>query len=106
MTDTNYITGIVRILEIPKKRIVKNNISVTEFRAQLPQFRNKRIVKLTFWGNLARYVTDSFKVNDYILIEGYIKLSKTKTQTSKKVEITVLKAYPFLLNYDRTIRKG
>jgi hypothetical protein len=47
------------------------------------------------WGNLARDVLEYYKVNDYIIIEGYLSISKKKK--SKKVEITVLKAYPFLL---------
>ena len=97
MTDTNYIGCIVKILETPKQKIVKNNIVTTKFRVQLPQIRNQTttIAKLTFWGNLARDVLEYYKVNDYIIIEGYLSLSKKKK--SKKVEITVLKVYPFFL---------
>jgi hypothetical protein len=63
----------------------------------LPQFRNqiKQIAKLKFWGNLGRDVLDYYKVNDYIIIEGYLSIAKKKK--SKKIEITVLKVYPFLL---------
>jgi hypothetical protein len=39
MSDTNYISGIVRILEVPKQKFLNNTIAVTEFRAQLPQVR-------------------------------------------------------------------
>ena len=97
MTDTNYIGCIVKILETPKQKIVPNKIVTTEFRVQLPQIRNQTttIAKLTFWGNLARDVLEYYKVNDYIIIEGYLSLSKKKK--SKKVEITVLKVYPFFL---------
>jgi len=97
MTDTNYIGCIVKILETPKQKIVTNKIVTTEFRVQLPQIRNQTttIAKLTFWGNLARDVVEYYKVNDYIIIEGYLSLSKKKK--SKKVEITVLKVYPFFL---------
>jgi single-stranded DNA-binding protein len=111
MNDTNYIGGVIKILETPKQKIVKtNNIVVTKFRAQIPQLRNSRLVTLAFWGNLARDVLTYYKVNDYLIIEGYLSLrNKTtlpeKNQKPKKVEITVLKAYPFLLNYDRSIRK-
>jgi single-stranded DNA-binding protein len=111
MNDTNYIGGVIKILETPKQQIVKNNnIVVTKFRAQIPQLRNSRLVTLAFWGNLARDVLTYYKINDYLIIEGYLSLRKktispAKNQRSKKVEITVLKAYPFLLNYDRSIRK-
>lgn len=108
MGDTNSIGGIVKILEAPKQKIFNQNIPVTQFRAQFPQVRNTLIVNLTFWGNLARDVANYYKVNDYILIEGYLSLRDKQTfnltlQMSKKVEITVLKVYPFLLNYDRSI---
>jgi single-stranded DNA-binding protein len=105
MSDTNYIGGIVKILEVPKQKFLNNTIAVTEFRVQLPQVRNTTIVHLIFWGNLARDVATYYKINDYILIEGYLSLrdrqsSSLIAQPSKQIEITVLKLYPFLLSYD------
>ena len=107
MVDTNYIGSVVKILENPKYKTIENNISITEFRVQLPQIRKTRLVKLVFWGNLARDVINCYKVNDYIMIEGYISLrnkavSNLTKQNLKKVEITVLKVYPFLLNLERS----
>lgn len=102
--DTNIVGGIVKILEIPKQKIYKTNmpISVTKFRVQFPQFRNTSIVHLTFWGRLANDVAQYYKINDYIIIEGYISIRKNRipgrSLVSKKVEITVLKIYPLLLN--------
>lgn len=108
MNDTNYIGGIVKILETPRQKIFKNDIVVTKFRAQLPQVRQTRIVHLKFLGNLAKDITNYYKVNDYILIEGYLSLRNRSISTvssSKKVEITVLKVHPFLLHYDTQINK-
>jgi single-stranded DNA-binding protein len=101
MGDTNMIGGIVRILETPRQKIFNTNISVTQFRVQFPRVRNNGVVHLTFWGNLARDVANYYKIDDYILIEGYISLRDKKIfnqiiSKSKKVEITVLKVYPFL----------
>ena len=109
MNDTNYISGIIKILESPKQKILKNNILVTQFRAQIPQFRNTRMITLTFWGNLARDVATYYKVNDYLIVEGYLSLRNKKKSDpivakSKKIELTVLKVYPFLLNSDRLTR--
>nr|WAK84887.1 hypothetical chloroplast RF41 [Amicula sp. isolate GU52X-4 cfCalB7] len=103
MTDMNYIGGIVRILEIPKQKILNNNISIVKIRVQFPQFKNIQIVNLIFWGNLARDILNYYKVNDYIIIEGYLGLANNQSsdltiQNLKKVEITVLKIYPFLLS--------
>ena len=110
MNDTNYIGGVVKILETPKQKMLKNSILLTKFRAQIPQLRDTRIVHLTVWGNLARDIKTYYNMNDYLIIEGYLSLRNTKNsnlriQKSKKIEITVLKAYPFFLNYDRSIRK-
>ena len=110
MSNTNYIGGIVKILETPKQKILKNNLLVTRFRVQFPQVRNNCIVQLTFWGNLARDVATYYRINDYILIEGYLSIidKNNSNQTNsnkllKKGNITVLKIYPFLLSYDRSV---
>ena len=102
MGDTNYISTIVKILEKPSQGILDQNISITQFRAQLPQTRNNAIVHLTFWGKLSQDIASYYNVDDYIIIEGYLSLrEKNSVQNSKKVEITVLKVYPFLLSYNQ-----
>ena len=106
MNDTNFIGGVVKVLETPKQDIINNNIFVTRFRVQFPQVRNNSIVHLKFWGNLARDVANYYQTNDYILIEGYLSLidqqsSNLSNRLPKKIEITVLKIYPFLLSYNR-----
>ena len=110
MSDMNYIGAIVKILETPKQKFINSNTLVIEFRVQLPQIRNSRIVKLVVWGNLARAVLNYYTINDYILIEGYTSLRNDKNSNLsnkplKKITITVLKVYPFLLNYNRSINK-
>jgi hypothetical protein len=85
---------MVKILENPNQITFNNTIPVTKFRVQLPQFRNNTIVNLTFWGNLACDVANYYKINDYILIEGYLSV-----KNSRKIEIAVFKIYPFLLSY-------
>ena len=106
----NYIGAIVKILETPKQKFINSNTLVIKFRAQLPQVRQIQIVKLVIWGNLARAVLNYYKINDYILIEGYASIreniiSNENNKSIKKVTITVLKVYPFLLSYNRSINK-
>jgi hypothetical protein len=110
MNNTNYVTSIVKILENPNKTIFNKNIIVLKIRAQLPQFRNTKIVNLIFWGNLANDIVKYYQRNDYILIEGYLSLNKKRRLTilekdSKKIEITVSKVYPFLLSQNRQFIK-
>jgi single-stranded DNA-binding protein len=106
MSDTNYIGAIVKILESPNNKIIKNKISITKFRAQLPQIRQTRVIEIVVWGNLATDVAKYYCTNDYILVEGYLSLRKVNQQKSnrkilKRARLTVLKAYPFLLNSNR-----
>ena len=106
MSNTNYIGAIVKILETPKEKQINNNSLVVTFRVQIHQVRQSRIIKLVFWGNLARDIINYYKINDYILIEGYLSLgssfdSDKMTKSLKSTEITVLKVYPFLLGYNR-----
>lgn len=106
MTDMNSVGGVVKILESPKQKILNNNLFLTSFRVQFPQVRKNCLVHLKFWGNLANDVQSYYKINDYILVEGYISLKNKKSKISNlqkltKVEITVFKIYPFLLTSDR-----
>ena len=106
----NYIGAIVRILETPKQKFINSNTLVIKFRAQLPQVRKIQIVELVLWGNLADSVLNYYRVNDYIIIEGYISFRENeslnkKNKPFKKVTITVLKVYPFLLTYNSSINK-
>jgi len=106
MGDTNYISSIVKILENPTQTVFNKNIPTTQFRVQLPQVRNNVIINLVFWGKLSQDIANYYEMNDYIIIEGYLSLRDKKTiKNSKKVEITVLKVYPFLLNYNRQSNK-
>ena len=107
---TNYIGGVVKILENPVKTVLNKTIPVTKFRVQFPQIRNDLIVNLVFWGNLARDVEKYYKTNDYILVEGYIslrdkKLTNSEIQKLKIIEVTVFKIYPFLLSSNRQTPK-
>ena len=101
----NYIGAVVKILEVPKQQLINSKTLVIKFRAQLPQVRKHRVVKLVFWNNLALAVLNYYKVNDYILIEGYTSIRKNSTSNGKKVTITVVKVYPLLLNYNPSINK-
>jgi single-stranded DNA-binding protein len=103
MSSMNRIGAIVKILETPKQKFINSNTLVIKFRVQFPQVRKIRIVELVFWGNLANSVLNYYQVNDYILIEGYISFRENESSNKnnkpfKKVTITVLKVYPFLLN--------
>ena len=105
MADINYVISMVKILEKPVQKVLKGNILVTKFRAQLPQIRNNRIINIVFWGNLAHDVANYYQVNDYIMIEGYLSsIHKSKNnlrQISQKLYITIIKLYSVKTSLER-----
>jgi single-stranded DNA-binding protein len=110
MGDINCIGAVVKILEKPEPKFIKSNILFIKFRVQLPQVRKRRVITLVIWGKLARSVLNYYKINDYILIEGYVSLqarmsSNKKKKPLKKVIVTALKVYPFLFDSTRSLKK-
>ena len=96
MADTNYFSGIVKILENPVQKLVKEKTLLTIIRVEIPQIRQARSILLVFWGNLGNEIKNSYQTNDYILIEGYSSIKKTNLKLYKII-ITGLKIYPLLL---------
>ena len=96
MGDTNYFSGIVKILENPVQKLVKEKTLLTIIRVEIPQIRQARSILLVFWGNLGNEIKNSYQTNDYILIEGYSSIKKTNLKLYKII-ITGLKIYPLLL---------
>nr|QUS63632.1 hypothetical chloroplast RF41 [Haslea silbo]QUS63835.1 hypothetical chloroplast RF41 [Haslea silbo] len=98
MVSTNYIGIIVKILEIPKYKILKNNCQFTEFRVQFRNKNQNKLLKLFCWGKLASELKDFYKINDYILVEGYLfqqNLRNKDLTNQKLVKIKVIKIYPY-----------
>lgn len=107
MNGTNYVGGIVKILETPKQKKLKNNVFAVRCRVQFAQDKNTRILTLTFWENLARDLLTYYKTNDYLLIEGYLSFRNKKNVNStkaKKIEITVIKLYPYVSSHSSLLK--
>jgi len=99
MTNTNYITSIVKILEVSNQRLLNNKILISEFRASLPQTKNNKIIDLVIWGESSNRLSNYIKPNDYILIEGFLALSTLENSKKKKNKIKILKNLPIFLNF-------
>jgi hypothetical protein len=105
----NYISCIVRILEIPKIELASNNIEMVRFRVQLPSVRNKVqspiIIYSTIWGNLAYDIISYYRINDYALVEGYISTSSSSKKKGYSINLNITKLYPFLFKVESDKRK-
>ena len=109
MGDTNYFSGIVKILENPVQKLVKKKTLLTIIRVEIPQIRQARGILLILWGNLGNEIKNSYQKNDYILIEGYSSIKKINVELNNsklhKIIITGLKIYPLLLTSGSMIEK-
>ena len=105
----NYISCIIRILEIPKIELTSNNIEMVRFRVQLPSIRNKVqspiVIYSTIWGNLAYDIISYYRINDYALIEGYISTSSNNKKNDSLITLNITKLYPFLCKVQSDKRK-
>ena len=75
----NYSTFVVRLVQQPKQNFLKDNISVVETYVKFVPTRQKKsieVFKISVWGKLAEDLMKYYKINDYLIIEGYISLRK------------------------------
>ena len=104
MGDTNYFSGTVKILDNPIQKLVKKKILMTRVWVEIAQLHQNKLVLVVFWGNLGDEVKHIYKINDYLLVEGYTSIKKTNSKLNKIV-ITGLKVYPLFLTLNQTSRK-
>ncbi len=105
MANMNYSVFVVKIIKNPEQSFFKDGTSVTEFPVQLSQIRKNNIeiiLQVSAWGKLGYDIMDYYKINDYIIIEGYISLRTNNyddfsSLLNKQVEISVSKIYPLFL---------
>ena len=102
MGNTNYFYSIVKILENPIQIQINDEISIITFRVELFQIRSNctnQIIFLVFLGKKISKVKQYCKINNYILIEGYLSIKEKKSYissftTRKSVIVNVSKFYP------------
>ena len=94
----NYSNFIVKVLKKPKQRFLKKNILLTELHVQFPSTRNKNKnnlnkMDLLIWGSLGEDIIKYYKINDYILVEGFISFHKKKVNNNQGIKISVSKMF-------------
>lgn len=95
----NYCNLIAKIIKLPVKSYCENNIDVVEILVKFsPVKRGKgiEVLNLQIWGNLAQDFLKFYKINDYIIVEGFLASQKNKRNTC--TQISVRKVYPYVLN--------
>ena len=107
----NYTNFIVKIISKPQQRSLKNSIPVTDFIAKFYTFHNTKKsnhkvkvdkwckCKITIWGKSGSDVINHYKLNDYLIVEGYISFRKSHFKDlniTTEIDISVSKLYPFV----------
>ncbi len=103
----NYVILTVKVIQNSGQSFFEDGTALTELVVQLPQISKnypKLIVHLSIWGKLSYDVAKYYKLDDYIIIEGYILVKnlnvsslKNLSLIDKQVEISVFKLYPLSL---------
>ena len=99
----NYSNFIVKVIKKPTQKFLKKKILLTELHVQFPSTRNKNkntlnTMDLLIWGDLGQDIIKYYKINDYILIEGFISFRKKKFNNNQEIKISVSKIYPLNKN--------
>jgi len=95
----------VKIVNEPISSQFKNNISLVEMLVKFSTVRKVKAIetlRVLVWGNLAEDIIKYYQVNDYIIIEGYVR-NFSETGIKDQVEVSVKKVYPFLLNSQKNV---
>lgn len=108
----NYSIFIVKIIQKPQQSFFEDDTSVTEVLVQFPHYLNKNYLntfQISVWGNLAYDLMQYYKINDYLIIEGFFSLRDNNLDNfnikkDKQLEFTVSKLYPFLLQNQNLIK--
>ena len=107
----NYASFLVKIIEKP---IIKRNTSVTKMVVQIPRLKydgESTIMQVFIWGPLADSIAQYYRLNDYIIIEGYLFICRNSlnfrfnndSTNPFGVEISACKIYPFALNFESRV---
>ena len=110
----NYGSFIVKILEKPFLTSFDTTNPVTQFTVQIPQLKydgESTIIQVFIWGPLADAIAQYYRLNDYIIIEGYLFIcrnlfnfiSNSDYNNQFGVEISACKIYPFALNFESRV---
>ena len=103
----NFISSIIRIIEIPHIKLIQNEIPWIMLRVEIPQdglHQNSVIVEAKIWGDLAYEIQKYYYINDYLLIEGYLSTG-FRNNLKKSPILTIFQIYPFFFHNSKNLTK-
>jgi hypothetical protein len=101
----NYSTVLLKVIKPPQQHFsqTENLIPVTEFVGKFYQRKsnNYTICKVSIYGNFAAQVLEYYNLNDYVIVEGHIRLNESNfidLNLKSNIEIIACKTYPYALH--------
>ena len=101
----NYTSFIIKVINKPEYTLCEQKIPLTEALGKFYQFHNNShtICKLSFWGRPAYEILKYYKVNDYVLVEGYLSFQPStfeKFDIKTDIELSIFKVYPLTVKIE------
>jgi hypothetical protein len=99
----NHTILLVKIVTPPIKSSFKDGFYVTEMQVKFVPIKTKLnsndVIHLSIWDNLSSDTVKYYKVNEYIIIEGYISIREnlfnlSNYSNSNQISISVTNLYP------------
>lgn len=105
MNYMNHTNFLIRVVSQPERSLFKienDDIMSAEFLAKFYQYKNKphTFCKIKVWGNLAYDTLKYYNINDFLMVEGSLRVNKSTSEDLKlptSLEIYVSRIYPFAL---------
>ena len=102
----NYVTCVIRILELQNVKFISKNIACIKLVVQLPEdFNKSSIIELLVWEDNMEHLLKFYKSKNVILIYGYLSgiitykyIYNTILIEMEIIKVTTVKTYPIKLN--------
>lgn len=95
----NYSIFLIQLIERPRYTKMTDIISLLQVRAKFFEKNNENsnfVLTLNIWGNFDSNIIKSYNINEFLLVEGYLIISKfnLNNQLKKQIHLTAVKIFP------------
>ena len=88
----NHSTFLVKVCQLPQQSFFEDGTSITEFLVNISEssFQNDlTYIKVSFWENSVINEKHNYKIDDYLIVEGFLNLIKNEDQVFTEIIPTI-----------------
>ena len=99
----NLINCVIRVLELPKIKLYKNEITCATFSVEFASARKNSSISIMtgkIYGNLVYDFLKYYDINDYVIVEAYFSLFDFENNQLTKengINLHIVRLYPFII---------